>query len=430
MCVIGLAVAKYFTNFNEYGLIQFIITSKKLQFITSGLLSGSIAFTKLFVCATLREDVSAPDYQPSPFSCSRFAPGSHTTFPFEMFLFVVRSILTWVAFSMLWNFDETVKMQRRTMHAIEAQQRLRNNERRGLLGRWNTALLGALSWLLALSAVLAVVRAIWVTTSAAFERPPELTAVLSAGSTSAEQHMAAVAAAAAQTPTFGAVFGLLNEALLSWLDVVLLVLTLQLTLHRLLNTPTVTARPAKAGTTLAVVATLYMMLRLDVPWLFGLGSASDPAAGAWLQVALDDPQRAPRALALIFAAFAACISLALVCKQNEAQRKDEAAVEKLKALMEALDTDHNGSISKSELRSKYQMFFVDERAAADVLYEQPAPGGGAGNPAPRRRGTVAPPNFEAFWAKVRREPPDWRLELVSLARDRLAFPPCLPTLPF
>ena len=38
--VLTLAASKYFTNFNEHGLINFIVSSKRLQFITTGLFSG------------------------------------------------------------------------------------------------------------------------------------------------------------------------------------------------------------------------------------------------------------------------------------------------------------------------------------------------------------------------------------------------------
>ena len=212
VCVIALAVAKYFTDFNEYGLIQFIVTAKKLQFITSGLISGTIAFTKLFICATLREDASAPNFEPSYYSCARvaphtaphsqrahqhaarhstaalpsqhgphaaerargtvrraqrcgsFAPGAHATFPFEMAIFIVRSLLLWVAFGMLWNFDAMIKAQRRRKRALESQQRLtKGAERRGLYGPYLTGVLVLLSWQLAIGIVALMSVDVWRT---------------------------------------------------------------------------------------------------------------------------------------------------------------------------------------------------------------------------------------------------------------------------
>jgi hypothetical protein len=68
--VIALAFAKYTTQYSEYGLVMFIVSAKNLQFVT-GLVSGTVAFTKLFVCATLREDAPLYPY----FSCQTFAPG-------------------------------------------------------------------------------------------------------------------------------------------------------------------------------------------------------------------------------------------------------------------------------------------------------------------------------------------------------------------
>jgi len=97
--VLTLAACKYFTEFNEYGLIKFIVSSKRLQFITSGLISGTYAFTKLFVCATLREgDQDDPEWEPSFFRCEHFAPGSHHTFIYEFTLFLLRSCLNWYFF--------------------------------------------------------------------------------------------------------------------------------------------------------------------------------------------------------------------------------------------------------------------------------------------------------------------------------------------
>ena len=39
----------------RFGLVNFVVSSKRLQFLTTGLMSGSYAFIKLFICATVRE---------------------------------------------------------------------------------------------------------------------------------------------------------------------------------------------------------------------------------------------------------------------------------------------------------------------------------------------------------------------------------------
>ena len=225
--VLSLAAAKYFTQFNEYGLIQFIVVSKRLQFITTGLMSGTYAFGKLFVCATLRgappypaAELSTSRHAPflaaatrsalphrrlagggrtppsrtvplaallshtaallprslraeeskevlddgrkaSYFECENFAPGTHPTFLFEFTLFVIRSVLNWVVFALLWNFDSVVKTQRVEGAKLRAQQNLLYGaERRGLYPSTTTTVLMLLSWQLTIGAFVA---ALWTT---------------------------------------------------------------------------------------------------------------------------------------------------------------------------------------------------------------------------------------------------------------------------
>ena len=75
----------------RYGLIEFIVTAKKLQFFTSGLVAGCVGFAKLFVCATqptdgelrlgdLRlEDVAGAVPSSPAYACAVFYPGSHAS---------------------------------------------------------------------------------------------------------------------------------------------------------------------------------------------------------------------------------------------------------------------------------------------------------------------------------------------------------------
>ena len=137
----------------RYGLIEFIVTAKKLQFFTSGLVAGCVGFAKLFVCATqpsdreLRlEDVAGAIPSSPAFACAVFYPGSHTTFPFEFLLFVVRSVLLWGAFLLLWHYDALVEGGRVALRALRGQQKLRREERRGLHWLSTTIALLVLCW--------------------------------------------------------------------------------------------------------------------------------------------------------------------------------------------------------------------------------------------------------------------------------------------
>ena len=104
-------------------------------------MSGSYAFIKLFICATVREKRGDNlDHATNSLSCENFAPGTHPTFPFEMCLFIIRCALNWVVFAMLWNYD-AVTARTKAEEQQRAQQRLLAGvERRGLYGPCLTAL--------------------------------------------------------------------------------------------------------------------------------------------------------------------------------------------------------------------------------------------------------------------------------------------------
>ena len=95
ICVIVLWIYTY--KVDEYQLTDFIIKSKGLQFITSGLISGALAFFKMYKCSIQEEG--------SPLACEHKAPGMLPTFPFEFSLLLVRTVLVWITFLILWNFD-------------------------------------------------------------------------------------------------------------------------------------------------------------------------------------------------------------------------------------------------------------------------------------------------------------------------------------
>jgi len=390
MLVLTLAASKYFTNYNEFGLIQFIISSKRLQFITTGLFSGSYAFSKLFICATLRENRNTPGWTASGFECETFAPGTHYTFPFEFCLFTIRSMLNWVVFAMLWNFDKLVSKNRVKDQMLLAQQRLMAGaERRGLFGPFLTGILVLLSWQLSIAAVASIFVAVYYAKS--FD------------------------------------FGLGD--LMPYFDLFVLAVVMQLVLHRLLTRPCIDATPAQLAMVLSLAAIPYVWVRMDLP-AFAQPLQWDTvstaiAAGAWANLStsvrsgleLDVTSltrgftsiaRLPMTLELLIASMGLVIFIGLLVLQRRAKRKDEAAVERLQNLMSALDTDRDGSVGKLELRKTYEHFFTRQPALEAAATEEGSRADveGAGGDGGGRSKLLAEADkrevqsFEEFWAQL------------------------------
>ena len=328
LCVLTLAAAKAYTNFNSYGLIQFIVSSKRLQFITSGLMSGTYAFTKLFVCATYRDtrDPTLPGWEPSYFECPTFAPGTHRTFIFEFCLFVTRSVLNWCVFYVLWNF-ETVQTVRESTGLLAAQQRLRSGaERRGLHSLPLQRCLLLLTWTCAC-------KVMWQLIFAAEED--------------------------------------VDHDWLGYHDVVLIALTLQMMTHRLISQPCMRAWPSRAGAIASMLVALYIAA-VRLPPVPGT-----PLLKAWdaltrlewsafhvhvIAVIDAGTPLQPLALELLLCACCVGIHLSLLALQHTATRQDEAAVKRLEMLLANADPDGEG-LTRAEARQKYHLFLLDSAAA-------------------------------------------------------------------
>lgn len=414
--VLTLAASKYFTNFNQFGLIQFIISSKRLQFVTTGLLSGAYAFSKLFICATLREDRSSPNWHPTSFECETFAPGTHPTFIFEFFLFFLRSILNWAAFALLWNFERFVSNNRFKDRMLAAQQRLMAGaERRGLYGPFLTGILVLLTWQLSFAVVVSVFVAVYYAESS----PDELLA-----------------------------FRLDDVG--PFVDVIFIAGLTQLILHRLLTGPCMDATPARIAMVVSGLMTIYLWIRIDVPaflrpldWghatqlyrdanytqlsLSVLESAELDLAS--LSSAFSDLSRLPMTLELLIVLLSIAIYSGLLVFQTRAKRKDEQAVERLKNLMNALDTDRDGSVGKLELRRQYDQFFtagtgeVVEAAGKEGVDAGSGKGGADEKPFKKRRASAEDAeqgdrrevqSFDQFWSQLDTNQ-DGRVTLYELA---------------
>jgi len=120
---------------DEYQLVNFIIKSKGLQFLTGGLMGGTIAFIKLFRCSTVADPHGMT-------GCWKKAPGVTKTFRFEFSLLMVRIVLVWITFLLLFNFETIEKWDKKRQ--AEAAT---SNPRRGLFSPTRTAGLMFVNWI-------------------------------------------------------------------------------------------------------------------------------------------------------------------------------------------------------------------------------------------------------------------------------------------
>jgi len=121
---------------DEFQLVNFIIKSKGLQFITGGLIGGALGFVKLFRCSTTA-DIHGPK------GCEFKAPGVTKFFRFQFALLLVRSFLVFFTFILLFNF-ETIERWDKKAQAEAAT----SDPRRGLFKPTKTAGLMFINWIL------------------------------------------------------------------------------------------------------------------------------------------------------------------------------------------------------------------------------------------------------------------------------------------
>eukprot|EP00900_Chrysochromulina_parva_P021837 jgi/Chrpa1/4287/Chrysochromulina_OHIO_Genome00016077-RA len=94
-----------------------------------------------------------------------------------------------------------------------------------------------------------------------------------------------------------------------------------------------------------------------------------------LITALADLERLPKLLAFALSLVACVLAYGLIDLQRVASRRDEVAVISLQRLMLAIDADAEGSISRSELRTKFFAYFVLPLASAPAVNAQHDAGG-------------------------------------------------------
>ena len=153
---------------DEHQVVSFILLAKSFQFVTGGLMSGSYAFLKLYLCATHLESDA----------CATSGPGMYWYFDYVFALFMLRSVrctsgqapdlqaiaclarglsrqfadarvpvqvLVWISFAILCNFDYLLELKK--THDARAARML-TSPRRGLLPQALSLVLVVTTWLI------------------------------------------------------------------------------------------------------------------------------------------------------------------------------------------------------------------------------------------------------------------------------------------
>lgn len=320
LCVIAYWLSA--EKLDEHQLVAFIIKSKSLAFITAGLLSGAIGFIKLYLCAT-KWDAHGPG------SCERKAPGMNATFWFEYFLFLVRTVLVWVTFVLLWCFEEILAWKRKR---DAERNRLMSSARRGLFAVKTTRIILLCTWLLS-----------WY----------NMVACLSAA-----DYFSAAVATAKHTTNHHAAGGL--SAILSNFQATTVELTLppiqaailifplqQLPCSILLNIPQSKPYGALLGASISFFVLVFVLRNL------------------YIAVEINDAvnknvdEVISNLTLIVLSLFTLTVMIMLVIKQFKAKKHDIEAVARFEQVMVNLDRDGDGEVSKAEFRVAFKELFPD-----------------------------------------------------------------------
>ena len=137
-----------------------------------------------------------------------------------------------------------------------------------------------------------------------------------------------------------------------------------------------------------------------------------------LRTGYQDLNRLPFTIELFISLLSLFLFIGLRIFQYTARAKDAAALDKLKNLMQTLDTDRDGSVSKLEMRKQYEFYFRPQQPAAatakGVGSNGESNGGAAAAPAPAKHTQHEMRPFEEFWAQLDVNK-DGRITLYELA---------------
>ncbi|KAL1529337.1 hypothetical protein AB1Y20_000291 [Prymnesium parvum] len=318
ICVIAYWLAAY--KFDDHQLVKFIIKSKSLAFITSGLFASAIGFIKLFLCAT-RWEPHGPE------SCEAKAPGMNATFWFEYFLYLVRTVLVWITFLLLWRFDEIKKWKKRR---DAERNRMAAIERRGLLSVRATRAFLLCTWLLSWYNMIAVLQAADYFSAVnkivhAAQHEQEVSAIEFLWSEQQEMTMTPLEAA------------------------VLIFVFQQLPCSYLLNVPQMKPTLARIGLCTSLFVLVFLVRNL------------------YISVVLNDELHknvnAVIANVTLFALNTSTmiVMCLLIKKQRDALKEDQAAIERFARVMVRLDRDGDGEVTKAEFRLAFKELFPNAK---------------------------------------------------------------------
>jgi len=320
-------------KFDEHQLVAFLVKSKSLQFVTTGLISGAIGFIKLYICTT-QTDPNAH------YACKNKAPGMNKTFWFEYVLFLVRVILVWTTFAMLRNFEALNEWKKKR----EAERhRMAAIELRALLPVKTTRIIILCSWFLTLATVWGYFHAADYFTAmkmAAKEAASQAKTALQDKDSTVDLGQS-IANFHAETTKIG-IHPIVAAVLVFGL--------LQFPTSILLNVPMLKQWPSMLS---AVGAASFLSFQV-----YTLVNAS--------QIDADHPEIngdeiGAISVGICLSALTTGVMVALARLQAKAKVDDEATLTRMTQVMYSLDKDGDGEVSKAEFRVAFKELFPNSK---------------------------------------------------------------------
>ena len=198
----------------------------------------------------------------------------------------------------------------------------------------------------------------------------------------------------------------LDISLIAWLS--------QMSLHGLLTRPAINSDSSRHALIGYSISSLYLLVRLNLPALTDTPTPANVTlplrtwAGYEVDatISADDLAHLPATICLGINGVALLICTGLLVMQRRARRRDDEQVKRLRVMIDSLNADRDGSVSKVELRMKYDVFLGHPAAAAT--------GDGASVHDDEQGDVRETMSFEQFWSQLDANQ-DGRVALTELA---------------